>query len=120
MMPSLYLALEAHNPARGAHRRYEVDVAEDLFGELMVVISFGRAGAKLRQMRFGGLSEAEAIRLVRSRLRRRLSAPRRAGCSYYLCQESVMTAAERRRWVPCEIAAVACDTMLLRGISLRE
>ncbi len=78
----LRISLEAHNPERNHHRRYEISVGRDLFGDWTVTIRFGRAGSPLRSLRFGGADEEAMRRLVRERLLRRVSAPRRIGCAY--------------------------------------
>ena len=75
------IALEAHDAELNIHRRYEIEVGPDLFGELLVVVRYGRVGSPLREQRFGGLTSDEADRLVRDRLLRRMRA-RRGGWQY--------------------------------------
>lgn len=76
------LRLEAHHDARDRHRVYELNVVEDLFGELAVEIRHGRTGRRLSLSVVPVSDLAAAQALVRSKLRRRASAPRRIGCSY--------------------------------------
>jgi hypothetical protein len=76
------LRLEAHHEARDRHRVYELDVVENLFGELAVEIRHGRTGRRLSLRVVPVSNMAEAQTLVRSKLRRRATAPRRIGCSY--------------------------------------
>jgi hypothetical protein len=62
-------------------RSFGVDVDRDPLDDWTVTIKYGRAGKGGRELRYAA-SEADAIRaIVRDRLRRRLSAPKRIGCS---------------------------------------
>lgn len=103
MTAVMHLALEAHDASRNVHRRYEVEVGDDLFGELLVVVRFGRAGSRLRALRFGGLSKEDAVSVVRARLRRRMAAHRRVGCAYRLCDDSILPVEGVGEWMPPEL-----------------
>jgi WGR domain-containing protein len=80
----LTVALEAHHAEQNHHRRYRVSVGQDLFGQWTVSICFGRIGQSGRELRYSAPKLDELRKTVDDRLRRRLSAPRRIGCSYRL------------------------------------
>jgi hypothetical protein len=99
----LLIALEAHHPERNHHRRYEISVGRDLLGHWTVAVRYGRAGSPLRTLRFGDADEAVMRRLVRERLNRRLSAPRRIGCRYRPRDISAATEVAIANWVPAAL-----------------
>jgi hypothetical protein len=103
----LTLALEAHNPARNHHRAYVVEVGEDLLGDWVVTVHFGRAvrPGRVRTYTHAVASLDEARAFVRSRLRRRLSAPKRLGCGYRLTAAALDPGGELAAWVPDELLA---------------
>ncbi|CUW41948.1 conserved protein of unknown function (plasmid) [Magnetospirillum sp. XM-1] len=74
--------LEADSDALDHHRIYRMEVERDLLGDVIVIIAHGRRGSRLaaRSIHVPDLSAAQEF--VRSRLRRRATAPRRIGCSY--------------------------------------
>lgn len=84
MLALLTISLEAHNPERNHHRRYEVTAGRDLLGDWMVTIRYGRTGQGGQECRYGSSDPAAMQAVVREHLRRRLSAPRRIGCEYTL------------------------------------
>lgn len=96
------IALEAHSNELNHHRRYEIVVGRDLFGGWTVSIGYGRAGQQLRSLRFGGQDERVMQRVVRERLRRRLSAPKRIGCAYRLSSVSTAQGFAAGAWLPAE------------------
>ena len=71
----LRITLEARNPARGCLRHYRVEAGNDLFGNWLVEISYGRIGTVGRSRSYVVRDEAEARRLVRRILKRRTTAP---------------------------------------------
>lgn len=74
--------LAADNDTLNHHRVYRMEVALDLLGDVLVTISHGRSG-RLLSARTIPVENVEAAQsLVRAKLRRRASAPRRIGCSY--------------------------------------
>jgi len=80
----LTLAFEAHHAQRNHHRHYEVRIGRDLLDDWTVTIRYGRVGQGGQERRYGS-PEPEALRaIIRDRLLRRLSAPKRIGCSYRL------------------------------------
>jgi hypothetical protein len=96
----LLIALEAHHPERNHHRRYEISVGRDLLGDWTVTVRYGRAGSPLRCLRFAGADEAVMRRLVRERLARRFSAPRRIGCAYQPQEITAAPGVAMGAWIP--------------------
>lgn len=81
---SLFIRLEARNPALNVARFYEVEVTSDLFG-LVVITRNGRIGsARGRQRVIAAGDEGKVQRAVLAALRRRQSAPKRIGAPYQL------------------------------------
>ena len=76
--------LEACDPARDLRRAYAIEAGCDLFGAWVVAVTFGRIGRPGRRLIYVVATEAAACRVVRARLRRRASAPRRLGVAYEL------------------------------------
>lgn len=101
----LSVVFEAHHPEKNHHRRYELVIGRDLLDDWTVAIRYGRAGQRSRDQRFAA-PECEAMRaVVRDRLRRRLSAPRRIGCPYRLTAYNTAPGFDGSVWLPGEIMA---------------
>jgi predicted DNA-binding WGR domain protein len=101
----LTVAFEAHHAERNHHRRYTISVGRDLLDDWTVCVHYGRIGQRGQELCFAN-HEAEILRrIVRDRLRRRLSAPRRIGCSYRLKEFSSATGFNVGDWLPGEIIA---------------
>src|SRR3954471_7320778 len=99
------VAFEAHNQERDHHRRYEVTVGRDLLGDWTVAIRYGRTGQAGRELRYAA-AEADAMRaVIRDRLRRHLSAPKRIGCPYRLAAFSAAPGFDASSWLPGEVMA---------------
>src|SRR5262249_11981470 len=75
----LTVGFEAHHAELNHHRRYEITVGRDLIGDWTVCIRYGRIG---QVRRFAGPHDGDTKAVVRDRLRRRLSAPKRIECAY--------------------------------------
>jgi hypothetical protein len=84
-MESFRIRLEACDPARGRFRTY-IDAGTDRFGDWLVDVTYGRIGSRGRLVRHVAAVEGDARRIVRHRLRRRATAPRRIGGPYRLCE----------------------------------
>jgi hypothetical protein len=80
----LTVIFEAHHAELNHHLRYEIRVGTDLFHQWTVSICYGRTGQGGRVEQFAGDDADELRAIIRDRLRRRLSAPRRIGCAYQL------------------------------------
>jgi hypothetical protein len=101
----LTVAFEAHNAEKNHHRRYQVTLGRDLLDDWTVAICFGRTGQAGREIRYAA-SQKEAMRaIIRDRLRRRLSAPKRIGCPYRLAAFIAAPGFDAAAWLPGEVMA---------------
>jgi predicted DNA-binding WGR domain protein len=101
----LTFAFEAHNQEKNYHRRYEVALGRDLLDDWTVSIRFGRCGRAGQELRYAA-SEPEAIRaIIRDRLHRRLTAPKRIGCPYRLATFSAAPGFDASAWLPGDVMA---------------
>jgi len=101
----LTVAFEAHSHAENHHRRYQITVGRDLLDDWTVAIRYGRTGQGGREMRFASPQPDEMRAVIRNRLRRRLSAPRRIGCPYRLTMFSAASGFDASAWLPGEVMA---------------
>lgn len=99
----LEVCLEAHNPIANHHRRYEVCVGNDLFGEWTVIFRYGRIDRGGQEVRHSGADPAFLRSLIRKYLRRRLSAPKRIGCRYELTRISAIDMTIANAWLPEDV-----------------
>lgn len=98
------LELEAHNPAENHHHRaYVLDVGQDLLCDWVVTIRFGRTACTGRMLTYAVSSQEAAQRLVRSRLKRRLTARRQIGCAHRLKHAGIGEGEVLAAWVPEEL-----------------
>jgi predicted DNA-binding WGR domain protein len=74
--------MEARDSTRNRFRRWELEVAEDLFGAWIVRVNFGRIGSTGRTFARSFTDRVTAARYVRAAVARRHSAPRRIGVAY--------------------------------------
>lgn len=79
-------------------RVYELEVGCDLLGDILVEVRYGR-GKISRRLALHVPDRNAAQKLVRERLRRRASAPRRIGCSYQLVAAQVGDGEALENWV---------------------
>jgi predicted DNA-binding WGR domain protein len=101
----LTVAFEAHHEGNNHHRRYEVVIGRDLLQDWTLTIRYGRVG-HLSQHRHYGSAQPEAIQaMIRDRLLRRLSAPKRIGCPYRLATFNAAPILNPSDWLPGEIMA---------------
>jgi predicted DNA-binding WGR domain protein len=99
----LTIAFEAHHAGRNHHRHYEVRIGRDLLEDWTVTIRYGRTGQHGQERRYGS-PEPEVLRaIIRERLRRRLSAPRRIGCAYRLTLLSESPGCDAAAWLPAAV-----------------
>ncbi len=101
----LSLTLEAHNPEQNHHRRYSVTVGRDLLNDWTVSIRYGRTGHGGRELHYAAADPAALVVVIRDRLQRRLSAPRRIGCSYRLADFSAAPHFDASSWLPGDVMA---------------
>ncbi|OWK40986.1 WGR domain-containing protein [Fimbriiglobus ruber] len=108
----LTVAFEAHHAGKNHHRRYEVTVGRDLFDDWTVTIRYGRVGRGGQEKRYASPKPDEMRAVIRDRLGRRLSAPKRIGCPYRLAGFSTVPGFDAADWLPGEVMArffaVAC------------
>ena len=74
--------MEARDPTRNRFRRWELEVAQDLFGVWIVQVNFGRIGSTGRTFARSFADHLAAGQYVRAAIARRRSAPRRIGVAY--------------------------------------
>ena len=99
----LTVAFEAHNAALNHHRRYQITLGRDLLDDWTVAIRYGRAGQGGQEKRYAS-PKCEIIQaIVRDRLRRRLSAPKRIGCPYRMTAFSAAPGFDPAGWLPTEV-----------------
>ena len=101
----LTVAFEAHHAELNHHRRYQITVGRDLLDDWTVSISYGRTGQGGQVKRFAGSRDDEMKAVIRDRLRRRLSAPKRIGCAYRMTSLSTATGFDTAAWLPREVIA---------------
>ncbi len=101
----LTVAFEAHNATLNHHRRYEVTLGQDLLDDWTVAIRYGRVGQGGRLLRFASAKPDEIRGIIRDRLLRRLSAPRRIGCPYRLAVFSTAPGFDASPWLPGKVMA---------------
>ncbi len=89
-MMDFAIHLEARDPARNIWRAYSITGGQDLFGDWVVVLSYGRIGAKGRTKTVLLPDEAETRRYVRQCLKKRENAPKRIGVGYTMIQTNGM------------------------------
>lgn len=73
------IQFEARDPARNIARSYRIVAGQDLFGDWVAELTYGRIGAKGRTKAVLAADEAAARRYVRQCLNKRKSAPKRIG-----------------------------------------
>ena len=101
----LTLVLEAHNPERNHHRRYEISVGRDLLAAWTVAFTYGRTGQAGQQRRYSSCDPTELQPVIRAHLLRRLSAPRRLGCAYRLVRCESAAGVDTGHWLPAGLMA---------------
>jgi predicted DNA-binding WGR domain protein len=101
----LTVVFEAHNSEQNHHRRYEVTLGRDLLDDWTVEIRYGRCGQGSQTKRFASPKAERMKAIIRDRLRRRLSAPKRIGCSYRLAAFNAATGFDVAAWLPGEVMA---------------
>jgi len=76
------IELHATDTVRNRWRFYRIEAGRDLFGDYVVILSFGRIGAKGQSKTHVVADAAAGKEFVRACLKRRQSAPRRIGIAY--------------------------------------
>ena len=104
------LALEAHSDEQNHHRRYEIVVGRDLLDDWTVSVRYGRVGQGGQEQRYASKDASEIRAIIRDKLQRRLSAPKRIGCPYRLVQLSSAGEMKTEAWLPNDVMARFFDT----------
>lgn len=99
----LNVAFEAHHAESNHHRRYEITVGRDLLDDWTVSIRYGRTGQGGRMLHYAGQDVGKLQSIVKERLRRRLSAPKRIGCPYRLKALSAVSGFDAETWLPGDL-----------------
>lgn len=99
------VAFEAHHAELNHHRRYEITIGRDLLDDWTVSIRYGRTGSGGHVLRYAGQDKAKLQAIVKERLRRRLSAPKRIGCSYRLNSLNSAPGFDSGGWLPGDVMA---------------
>ncbi len=105
----LTISLEAHNADRNHHRRYEIRLGRDLFGDWTVCLLYGRVGRAGHLERHSGADPERLRQVIQESLRRRLSAPKRIGCAYRLSGLSTADGIDVAFWLPRDALAGFCE-----------
>jgi predicted DNA-binding WGR domain protein len=101
----LTVSLEAHNADRNHHRRYEIRLGRDLFGDWTVCLLYGRMGRSGQMVRHSGPDPERLRHIIRASLRRRLTAPKRIGCAYTLLDLTAADEIDVAFWLPVDTLA---------------
>lgn len=99
------VAFEAHNTQKNHHRSYQVTIGRDLLDAWTVAITYGRTGQRGRELRYAATQAEELRSVIRNRLQRRLSAPKRIGCAYRLASLSIAPGFNASDWLPGDLMA---------------
>jgi predicted DNA-binding WGR domain protein len=81
-MMNFFVQLEAKDPARNIWRSYGLTGGQDLFGNWVIIINYGRIGAKGRTKTIVLADEVETRRYVKKCLKRRETGPKRIHVGY--------------------------------------
>ena len=101
----LTVSLVAHNADRNHHRRYEIRLGRDLFGDWTVCLLYGRIGRSGQIVRHSGPDPEQLRQVIRASLRRRLTAPKRIGCAYTLLGLTAADGIDVAFWLPGDTLA---------------
>ena len=81
-MLTLVSYLQANDPEQNLHRFYRIEFGQDLFGQWIVEVNYGRVGCKGRSLISLYDSQKEALSYVKQALKRRQSSTGRIGVNY--------------------------------------
>jgi hypothetical protein len=101
----LSVTFEAHHQEHNHHRRYQVIIGRDLLDDWTVAIRYGRIGQDGTERRYASPQADHMRAVIRDRLRRQLSAPRRIGCPYRLTALNAAPGFDAAAWLPGEVMA---------------
>ena len=81
-MLTLVSYLQANDPEQNLHRFYRIEYGQDLFGQWIVEVNYGRVGCKGRSLITLYDSQMDAQSYVKQALKRRQSSANRIGVIY--------------------------------------
>jgi predicted DNA-binding WGR domain protein len=81
-MLTLVSYLQANDPEQNLHRFYRIEYGQDLFGQWIVEVNYGRVGCKGRSLISLYDSQKEALSYVKQALKRRQTSANRIGVTY--------------------------------------
>ena len=81
-MMEFAIHLEACDPARNISRSYSITAGQDLFGDWIVAMNYGRIGSRGTTKTVLLSDEVETRRYVQKCLKKRENAPKRIGIDY--------------------------------------
>ena len=96
----LTIALEAHNDDLNHHRGYEITVGRDLLDDWTLSIRYGRVGCGYQTQKFARKDKDQIRAIIRERLRRRRSAPKRIGCAFRVTRLDAVPEFDASAWLP--------------------
>ncbi len=105
----LTVSFQAHNAERNHHRRYEIRLGRDLFGDWTVCLLYGRMGRAGQMVRHTGPDPERLRQVIRASLHRRLTAPKRIGCAYTLLGITAADGIDVAFWLPGDTLACFRD-----------
>lgn len=88
LLETRWIVLQAINGELNVYRSWRCEVERDLFGVLVVSVTFGRVARTGRTLRHAMPDEAAAERFVQRALARRAGAHKRCGASYRVVDSS--------------------------------
>jgi predicted DNA-binding WGR domain protein len=116
----LTLVFEAHNSERNNHRQYAISIGQDLFEKYTLAIRYGRPGQSGQERLYASIKQTTIRKLIRERLVRRLSAPKRIGCSYRLTVFDATMGFDSFDWLPNELMKQFAGSVMFRGINYAD
>jgi predicted DNA-binding WGR domain protein len=81
-MLTLVSYLQANDTEQNLHRFYRIEFGQDLFGQWIVEVNYGRVGCKGRSLISLYDSQKEALSYVKQVLKRRQTSANRIGVTY--------------------------------------
>jgi len=81
-MLTLVSYLQANDPEQNLHRFYRIEYGQDLFGQWIVEVNYGRVGCKGRSLITLYNSQKDAQSYVKQALKRRQSSVNLIGVTY--------------------------------------
>lgn len=99
------LSLEAHSAEHNHHRRYEITIGRDMLDDWTLAVRYGRVGRRGQEQRYSANDASEIRAIIRDKLRRRISAPKRIGCRYRLVNVSAADEMKVNAWLTEDVIA---------------